>query len=700
MALPDPRFIYCPPLQTYFIDKDTAEALSGGVVTFYSDVNRSVLKAIYKQVQQPDNTYEFVELANPVTLTSIGTFGDDDGNDINVYLYPFEGSPADATAGELELYYITVQSSDLVDQYTREAWPPDAEDSGANINTFVATENELTNPQFVEILFTEDPTTAAYTYSTSGTMEVDVAPGWTLVTSGTGTVTLKQVQIVDSGTTGTASNPPYALSIASTDLDSILLRQRLEASPRLLYKGFVSGYFAVRTIVAAPVSFEMLYTPSNGSAHIIVDKTTDGTSGWNAISGTVSTAGTASSDTAPDGYVDITVSWEANINIEITSLQIVGVENVNSSAEFIQQSTAQQENRLFWYYKPQLEFKPIPSYTLGWNFGMNPCQALGTTVAASGSGTANKARYIADQTIAFESVGNVLSYQLFKDAGLNPSTTGNTQFALIQYLDTYAADELIRTGRMAVQLKGTASVAINGNVSLWYTTNAAFPSVPLTSNGTTFFSTLTLGVPTTIAAGWFEIERSDLGKASFTLTPTGQYVFDFSGWELTPDPGTELYFAIVIGFETYTTANNMQINYCTLCSGDIATSPAAMNEAQTLQGLQYYYQKSFIQGTVPASSVSAGATLGVQTVGATTANNGPFMRFATPMRAIPIVTLYNPAAAGAEIRNEQRNTDYTGSTTAQISQNGFYTAGTSPGGSAVGDLIGIQWTADARLGQV
>src|SRR3990167_9480669 len=96
MPFPDQRFIESPSLQNVFRDKDSGEPLSAGIVTFYSDTQRSTLKNIYQQIRQQDGTYTYATLPNPLTLSSIGTYVDNSGNDINVYCYPFTGAPTDA----------------------------------------------------------------------------------------------------------------------------------------------------------------------------------------------------------------------------------------------------------------------------------------------------------------------------------------------------------------------------------------------------------------------------------------------------------------------------------------------------------------------------------------------------------------------------------------------------------------------------
>lgn len=139
----DSRFIITSDLESYFVDKDSGEPLAAGIVTFYSDINRTTLKPVYQLTGSPPN-YSYAALPNPCILSAVGTFQDGGGNNIVPYYFPYTGTPADNT-GVLELYYITVQSSGNVLQFTREGWPNAAANQNAE-NTEL--KNFIPNSQF------------------------------------------------------------------------------------------------------------------------------------------------------------------------------------------------------------------------------------------------------------------------------------------------------------------------------------------------------------------------------------------------------------------------------------------------------------------------------------------------------------------------------------------------------------------------
>ena len=121
------NYVLAQGLEQYFVDKDTGLPLSGGIVTFYSDVNRSTKKNVYQLTGTPPySVNSYVALPNPIILSGVGTPLDTNGNDTAIYYFPY----TDASASTVENYYVTVYSSGGALQFTRLAQPDiSAEDS-------------------------------------------------------------------------------------------------------------------------------------------------------------------------------------------------------------------------------------------------------------------------------------------------------------------------------------------------------------------------------------------------------------------------------------------------------------------------------------------------------------------------------------------------------------------------------------------
>ncbi len=643
MPFPDPNFVASVPLQYVFLDKDTGESLSAGVVKFWSNPEFTMPKNVYQITNLTGNNIEFVSLGNILTLSAIGTFVDGSGENLVPYYYPWTNPPTDDDPGDQQLYYVEVYSSDLILQFTLTEWPPNSL-SGSDQVTFqeALTANLISNPQFSIVSYTPTPGVTSYTYSATGTTTFPVAPGWVLTSIGTATITVDQLSLSAS----IPSEAPYALSISwSTGLTSLKLTQRLTNSPRLL-EGSIASASMVAASTGGSVNVRMFYEPSSGGSSLIVAGATDQNGLYTTIAGSeeIVTTNTANAS----GYVDFSIqidSLTTGNTIKITSAQLVRVGSTEIVAEYLEQSTQQELNGLMWYYEPQLAYKPITNYTIGWDFPFNPCQALGPSIAASGL-TANKSRYIADQTIAFESVGNVLSYSVSQTTGLTASTSGATQFALIQYLDARTAHELL-SQRLSLQMKAGLSLAastLTGYVNLYWTADATLP-VLTAGTDNSLVSALTLGVPTTGNGTWNPVSRGTLGNAAFQLTPTST-VFNFNGWDATAvNTSTATFFAVVISFAEMPATNTMTIKYANLCGGDIATSPAPMNMQQTVQALEYYYENSYNLGLASGAVSSLGKLTIYQTFGAAGGNTNAYptsfgFEFNAIKRTSPIVNLY------------------------------------------------------------
>lgn len=110
-------------LQDYIVRKDDGFPLANGIITLYKDTARSFYKNWYYQTGTP-GAYTYIALDNPLTLSSVGTIQDPNGNDVIPFYYPFSEDDENVK----EAYYITVYDSDpagnpTVLQFTRENFP-------------------------------------------------------------------------------------------------------------------------------------------------------------------------------------------------------------------------------------------------------------------------------------------------------------------------------------------------------------------------------------------------------------------------------------------------------------------------------------------------------------------------------------------------------------------------------------------------
>lgn len=114
--------IAAPMLQDYLVDKSTGAPLAAGIVTFWKDNARNVTyKNVYYQVDNGTTppSYTYVAFNNPLTLSAVGTFVDDNGNDVIPYFYPYDEN----NNNEADPYYIVVTDANGVLQFTRGNFP-------------------------------------------------------------------------------------------------------------------------------------------------------------------------------------------------------------------------------------------------------------------------------------------------------------------------------------------------------------------------------------------------------------------------------------------------------------------------------------------------------------------------------------------------------------------------------------------------
>lgn len=593
MPVTDPRFLALFPIQEVIIDKDTGLPLSAGIVSFYFDdpARRTSYKPIYQQVQLPDKSYDFVQINNPITLTSVGTFADDNGNDIIPFLFPYEGTPGNSD-GTIEKYYITVYAAIAPVgngslQFTRENWPPNADTSTSPTDLFEGTLNEISNSQFASVLI---PISSSSTFTVTGNDTVNrLANDWDLITSGSGTVTVQQIGITD---TNAPSNPAFAIDVSSggAGLTGVKLRQRWTQSPRLLAQGYASSNLVAKSLSGLGINIVMNYVSSDGTTIELINKTTT-TSGFSTLQNDApSFIDTANADSGLTGYVDIEIVIPVLAHVQITCVQVVGVQNATSQVQYLQQTTEQE------IMKYQLAFKPIPSFLIGWDFPLNPAQ-LGSTQTIT-----TTPAYIWDQTICASSTANLAVIRGSSGtSSFVATTTGATEaFYMLQYLSGDSAHKIALTN-LAVNIQAycTTHPGVVARVYIYKgSTASSIPALP-----TTIGTIANTGVFTLTAANWSLITQTN-GNSNQVSVPTDNPTnLGLSGWEAAGYGSIEN-FAIVVTFAIPTLGTSVSISSISCVPGDIPTLPAPQSIDEVLRECQYYYEKSY----APATAVGTAST--------------------------------------------------------------------------------------------
>ena len=653
MAL-DPRYITDGPLEEIFLDKSSGLPLAGGTVTFYRDSSRITLKTVYELTGAPPN-YSYVPLPNPITLSSIGTVQNAGGDNVVIYYFPF--LPDGITP---DLYYVVVKDSNGVDQFTREAWPNSAAGGSPDTATTLPVQNQISNPQFTQILINDVPTltpsTTTFTVAAE-TKEFELAPDWTFVITGTGDVVVERLAL--QGQLAAPTNPPYALSVScGLNINKCYLRQRFYTNSGLWTSTanetlFLSASIVVKNLISVDTTIEIFYQASNGS----------GATPLNILSDVVPLSSDYTSYTGPGveipvstdalsgnlGYVDIYISFGQASSVAVTSVQVVPVVNVTSVPvlPYDTASANRAEALLGDYYLPRVTSSPMPSLLTAWDFKLNPAQ-IGAAGVAAGPVSTTPA-YIWDQTICATSSGTaVVSRNAITGGLVLAPDTANQSLYMIQYLGAPQAKEVLfsrLSSNISAYLEAAGSSVV---ASVYLYVAPAATVIPILP--TSLVTVASNGSLSGLAAGWSIIPRSGLDTPRAVLSasrPTVDQDIKFTGWEVVNNAqyNDTNKFAIVVVF-SWTTAPTINVDSISLNKGDLPTRPAPQTASDVLSECQYYYENSYNSGVYPGAASTLGSLVTQQAVIYNAPNSFTWSRtfglqFKTKKRTPSTVNIYS-----------------------------------------------------------
>jgi hypothetical protein len=711
-------------LNQFLIDSATGQPLANGYIQFFQDTNRTVGKVVYQKVPfsppQYNNAgneiYNFVSMGDVLTLSSVGTIVDNNNNQVNFYYFPYDVN------GNLSLYFVQIYNSLGVLQKSLEGFPDTFETENPGASSNGNSDNQISNPQFSVVNFNGSTTISL---TGSGTSTVPIAPDWNLVIgySGTGSVVVTQNAI--AGRTNIVTNPPYSLTLApSGNISSLSLVQTLNSNPGI----WAGSYLATNFVLGASApTTTVTFTPSTGTATTLLSTNNpNGTS--TQFSDTVLLPASNNTSAPPTGNSTIVITFSTTLSTTITSIQVLSVAGNITGVVYEQESVNRQVDHLFNYYNALLQYKPIPSYLVGWDFPLNPAQFFNSASWPMTLGAINKSAYLWDQTILFQSVDASITATRDTSGALKTLANISGQLALVQYIPAPQAIEML-SRRKCVNVSANASVATVATVSLWYT-KTTLPSTIGSKNSLV----LTLdanGYPNTQNGTWVQVPRSGQGTSTLTSTatnaaliniataPSGAANFNqypLNGWDMqgNTDINGATYFAIVVGTAVLPLNAYVLWQSISCQDGDIATVPAPKSQSSTLQDCQQYYWKTF-----PISPVNVPPATGAGVVGAIALSsdsgfydgaNNIALAFSVPvqfpvvMASIPNMVYYNTTNANAKwYRNGGTPGDSgTASSRTTISTRGVDVLNPLAGGTESTQLNGywtVHATADSRLGQ-
>lgn len=592
----------------------------------------------------------------------------------------------------------------------------------------VTSDNQITNPQFSIIDFA-----SPYTLTGATTRVIDVAPGWALELTGSGNVTLEQVPL--TSTLANPTNAPYMLRIVLNGTwTQAYLRQRFQQNGMLWANKTVSASITAR-IEGAPQDITGILIDSNNAvlATVIDNETIN--SAFNEYTGHGTLGPTTNPNVPPAAYVDYKIILPNNVDIYVSSIQLLVQDLLNIAEPTYQQDTIDRQiDHTFHNYYDSIILQPKSSILTGWDFPLNPWQFTDT-----GLNNIAVNQYTADQTIVIQQnyvssgsgnniqVGNGIfaqNYGLFV-SGSAPLN----QFAILQYIDAYTNQPYWGTRLSALvklRLNSTHSSTVRVKMRLIYR-----DGVPPTIGQNQPVATWVSGQDPTFAAGWTQIVP--LNDPEYVLG-VGQSVIAFDQFQMpAATSGT-----MTLGVMFYTlsdlnatgTPDSILFDSISLVQNDFAIEAQPQTYDQVLRECQYYYEKTYDQGVLPGATSNfasaPSATMGISGQGAVSASvfaKSFRLQFKNIKRTnAPTTTFYSPdngasnnvwtvlfyagtqeAAANSSISNwlitanGAQGATYTGQNSAALLSHSISPATYT---FAVDGLIYYHTTIDARLGLV
>ena len=636
----DSRYIATKALTEYFVDKTTGRPITGGWVEFYKDNDRSSPKLVYQLSGSPPN-YTFETLPNPVDI-SVGSLvnGDSPPVIITPYYFPYN------EIGELELYYIKIYNEDAILQKELEAWPPDVAGNISPTDAGNVVNNQVSNSQFVDILFNEDYGITIDIPGPVSGMEVEIAPDWFLKISANdaGSVVVNRNEL--AGSLNIETNPPYELSILPEggNISELKLFQRFSHNPDIWASEYLAGGVLISSSDGISHDIVMSYAPSVSASPTVIAFGNTGPSGYFYLSNTILLDPGVNTDLPSVGYVDLVLSLPVNGGVKITSVFLAGLD-ANNTISYDQETVNRQEDYLFHYYNPYIQAIPVPSISEGWDFKVNPAQTGSTVAVATGA-----SRYLWDQTIGWQSANNLISAQRDAAGRLQITTATTGQFALVQYLSMQQMRLLLANGWSTLINAYTDNVdGAPGTVSFYYTTDAILPVLTTGTNQSLISTIDANGKPATFHGNWTELTNPFLGVNRFTIPYNADETTSsiaLNGWEqpLFGVSSTATFVAIVVGFASLP-ATNIYFDSISVTPGRLAIPFAPVDAVTTLLQMQHYYERSIPPGLL-FTDPSVGSIIKQQWAYYTSAGSGtdhftvqPFSITYTLKRSTPSVTL-------------------------------------------------------------
>jgi len=590
--------------------------------------------------------------------------------------------------------------------------------------SILANDNQITNPQFTFINFISPLTiTASGTYN--------IAPGWDLILTGSGTTTLSQNIL--SGSQNIVNSPPFSLRVNNNGWTTATLRQRFAENGSIWANGAITMQLTGRA-QTSPQAITMVYSPSTPGTSQVVASGTLTTGDYQILKGAVDVLASTNTTFNDTAYTDMLITLPPTGIVDLSNVQVIGqgdplpsdFDPATDIPLYQQQSNERETDHLFHIYANSLIRESKNSFLVGWNFGLNPWQfrtTSNTNVAAN--------QYTADQTIVIQqayvasATGNNVSVGRATFNGDNyafqvvPQTVHN-QFGIVQYIDPatvrpYWGEVVSALVDMFTNTQHNTTFKVK--MRLFY--KAGLPGT--VSQTDPIASWTELGDPV-FAAGYTAIIPPN--DPVLVIQPGAGGQFSFNGITLPGSSNANMTLGIMVytvaNMDSTGTADILFFRDISLVRNDFAIATQSQTFDEVLRQCQYYFEKSYEIDTLAGAATSVGARFAEQLADGSNPINliarGFGFAFSTIKRAAPTVRLYSligsaDTVSGIIANNGGGNPPADGTVTALWTESWLdsksvaYIANTISPLTAVlavaalpEGFLSFHYTADARLG--
>lgn len=613
---------------------------------------------------------------------------------------------------------------------------PNPDTSGTIEAAVITPDNQITNPQFAKVNFSEG--TLSSNITAAGTYEI--APGWFITLVGVGTCRLTQLQYTAAAKH--PGNPGYALDLELVGwTGQVILFQRFKRVPGLWGSSWISFSMTGISQDNNTHDFNVDWVPSNGVQTPITQNEIETV--YQEFGKSVLIKDPTGTQLSDVSYVDLRISIPGTSHLSLTNIQVIGGMSAKASLPYEQDSYERQLDHLYNQDRTAIFEKPATDFLVGWDFGLNPWQFTNRAVplVITTPYPGGYANYTADQTvIASETqnqiyaIGSGSTNRMLEIVSNGAASVDN--FAIIQYIDAQSAAPLLgQRVSLAVQARTQfhtgAPLQLKARI-LGFTdaSVAGFPLSPFAGNPWVLSDPVFNARFTAVSRPEFDVTRTIANSDSNLFTGNAvSNVYTFNNFDLPITNFTgNMYLAVVLFTTTQLQGNTSRLllQRVSLNVGEIASLPASQTFDQTLQQCRYYYEKSYevsqsnnhfptgahIQNqlVIPMATADIGAGPVIDF------NKSPFtIEYKVNKRIAPTFSVWNPDVGNSV--NQIRFTIYSANFSTTRTFNNFYSAagasvdrvafrasadgywpdqGTIAGQTAA---IRLHYTADARIGQ-